>query len=1105
MKRILLLSAVLFCLISNVAWAQRTVSGSVTEDNGSTIPGVNVVLKGTSNGTTTDIDGTYRLSIPEEGGTLVFSFIGLATQEVEVGARSVVNVTMESDVQQLTEVVVTALGIDRDKASLGYATQEVGGEEVSRVKDVNFMNSLSGKVAGVQIKRSNQMGGSTNIVVRGYKSLTGGNQALFVVDGVVMGNDINNSANQQTGRGGYDYGNAAMDINPDDIKSINVLKGAAATALYGSRAANGVIVITTKKGESKKGIGVNVSFGSTFGKIDKSTYVKYQNEYGAGYSSYLGWYAETEGYDYYDFGNGPELTTPTYEDASYGAPLDGTLAYDWRSFYPELSTYGQLLPQLPTDNDATTFFETSKLFNTNVSVQGGNDKANYRLSFTNVDQSGVLPNSKLTRNTVAFAGGYSVTDKLKVSSTVNYVLNEAVGRYGTGYDGLNPNQSFRQWYQVTTDMEEQKAAYEQTGLNISWNPYGALDPGQPTVPHYFDNYYWTRYENYNNDERNRVFGNFKIDYEIADWITFTGRMSTDRYSELREERIAVGSQAVSSYYRQNRNFSEDNLDLFLNFNKNFSESFSLAGVVGANYRKTVRDAIAAQTNGGLVTPGVYSLSNSINNPTAPAESHTEVGVNGYFAQANFGFAQMIYLDLGGRYDIASTLPSGDNSYFYPSASLAFVFSELVNPAGIFDNAKVRFNYAQVGNLAPALLVNDIYILNTPFNGVPLATASNTRRNPTLQSERTQNLEAGLEAALFNNRLGLDFTLYQANSFDQIFQTDVTAATGRRVDVVNAGEIQNKGVELTLRGTPIKTGDFTWNVNVNWTKNVNEVISLYGDQTNLQLSTAQGGISLNATVGEPFGTIRGTNYQFDDQGRPIVYAHPYGGVRFRKTTAPEVIGDINPDWLGGVQNTLTYKGVSLSFLIDVQKGGNFFSLDTWYGYATGIYDLTAGTNREGNPRRDLPGDGGGIYLDEDELSYLDIDEVVMQATNAEGDYLFDDDGNPIGGEVSDEPFYVSDVYNALGYAIAPNSVHIYDASFVKLRELSVSYAFPKSFVDNTPFEAINLSLVGRNLWIIHKNSPYSDPESGLSAGNNLGNQSGAYPAVREFGFNLGLKF
>jgi TonB-dependent SusC/RagA subfamily outer membrane receptor len=369
MKKIVLL----FFLLAIAAhlWAQeRTITGKVTSsEDGSTLPGVNVLLKGTSNGTITDASGNFSLSgVPTSGGSLIFSFVGLQTMEVVIGDRTTIDISLSLDVTQLSEVVVTALGIDRQKASLGYATQEVGGSEVTAVRDVNFMNTLSGKVAGVAIKRSNQMGGSTNVVIRGYKSLTGNNQALFVVDGIILGNDINNTANQQTGRGGFDYGNAAMDINPDDIETINVLKGAAATALYGSRAANGVVVITTKKGMKRKGLGVTASFGTTFGSIDKSTFLKYQNQYGPGYSAYQGWYgsdytSDPDGLEYFDFGNGPVLITPTYEDASYGGTFDPNLQVaDWRSLYPELSTYGQLFPFVGAKNDASTFFETSRIF-----------------------------------------------------------------------------------------------------------------------------------------------------------------------------------------------------------------------------------------------------------------------------------------------------------------------------------------------------------------------------------------------------------------------------------------------------------------------------------------------------------------------------------------------------------------------------------------------------------------------------------------------------------------------------------------------------------------------------------------------------------------------
>jgi outer membrane receptor protein involved in Fe transport len=691
-----------------------------------------------------------------------------------------------------------------------------------------------------------------------------------------------------------------------------------------------------------------------------------------------------------------------------------------------------------------------------------------------------------------------VTEKLKVSSVVNYTLTEATGRYGTGYDNRNVNQSFRQWYQTTTDMEDQRKAYESTGLNLSWNPYGALDPARSTRAHYFDNYYFNRNENFSTDERNRIFGNFVVDYNLTDWLTFTGRMSTDRYSELREERIAVGSVDVSSYSRNNRNFSENNLDLLLRVNKNLSDDFSVGGLIGANYRRTKIDGIFAQTNGGLVTPKVYSLSNSFNIPEAPVESHSEVGVNGYFAQVNLGFANMVYLDLTGRYDIASTLPEKNNSYFYPSASLAFVFSELTNLNSL-SLGKIRLNYAEAGNLADPLQVSDIFVLNTPFGGVPLASASSIKRNPDLVSENTKSIEAGLELAFFKNRLSLDLSVYKTNSFNQIFRAEVTGATGRRTDVVNAGEIQNQGVEVSLRGVPVSTGDFNWTVNLNWSRNRNEVVGLFGDQTNLQLNNVQGGVTLNATLGEPFGTLRGTNFVYHTDGEtPIVY--PFStrdGMRYVRSATPEVIGDINPDWLAGIQNILNYKGVNLSFLIDMQRGGDFFSLDTWYGFATGLYDISAGTNKNGMPVRDNPSDGGGFYWTDWDSDKSHLQGVVQTGTDEDGRAI--SDGTP-----NTTAFWAGDYANSLGYAVAPNAMHIYDASFVKLREVSIGYSLPSTITGKTPFTGINISLIGRNLWIIHKNSPYSDPEAGLSAGNNLGNQSGAYPAVKEYGFNIGLK-
>lgn len=1070
--------------------AQQTVTGNVTDQSGEPLLGASVLVKGTSSGTVTDLDGNFSIQVPQGSNTLVVSYTGFNTQEIEMGNQTTFNITMEEGVT-LTEAVVTALGVQRDKKSLGYATQEVEGEEVSRVKDVNFIQSLSGKIAGLDVRRSNQLGGSANVIIRGYKSLTGNNQALFVVDGTPISNDNTNTDDQKTGRGGYDFGNAAMDVNPEDIASINVLKGAAATALYGARAANGVVLITTKKGTKRKGLGVTVNSGYTLGQIDKSTMPVYQKEYGPGYGAFYA-AGEGSGLDYFDFkGDGTEtLIVPTYEDASQGQRFDPNLMVaDWRSLYRdwEKYPYGQLFPFVAGAHDATDFYETSTTFNTNVSIDGGTDRSQYRLSYTYFDQAGILPNSELNRNSVSFSGGYDMSDKLTVSTSVNYVYTEGLGRYGTGYDGGNVNQSFRQWYQVMTDIYELKEAYFDTGKNISWNPKGASEPDNATVANFFDNYYWTRYKNYSTDERSRIFGNIQLDYDLTDWLKITGRLSTDRYSEVQEERIEVTSNEVSRYERFNRSFYENNFDLFANINKDLSSTFNLGAMLGTNIRRSGVESIRAQTNGGLVVPGVFSLANSISAIEAPTEDKSELGVDGYYGRLSLGYNRLLYLDLTGRYDVSSTLPKDNNAFFYPSASLSFVFSELID-SRVLDFGKLRLNYAEVGADAPVQSIFDTYVLNSPFNGVPLASVNATKNNPNLKPESTESWEVGLEMRFLRNRLGLDLSVYESNTFDQIIPVAVTAATGNTFKYVNAGQIQNQGVEVALNLGLVRLKDFTWDMNINWAKNRNEVIELFEDATNLQLASAQGGITMNATVGQPYGTIWGSNYVFDDNGSPIVTAYR-GGVRYVKTSAPEVIGDINPDWRGGVFNRFAYKNLALSFLIDVKKGGDFFSLDTWYGFGTGLYDITAGLNRNGVPVRDKPEEGGGIFID---------GAVVQTGTDA--------DGNPISdGTPNTEAFYASDYRSAIGWVAAPNAYHVYDASFVKLRELSLTYSLPASFIKKTPFQGLDISLIGRNLWIIDKNSPYSDPESGLSAGNIQGNQSGVYPAVKEYGFNVRLRF
>jgi|AntRauTorckE5430_2_1112549.scaffolds.fasta_scaffold00497_4 TonB-linked SusC/RagA family outer membrane protein len=1093
MKKFSLIVAMLLFVATTAMFAQRTVTGTVTDESGETLISVNVVVKGTSIGAITDLDGKYLIKVPEGSNTLVFSYTGFSSQDIELGASNVEDVQLLEGIF-LNDVVVTALGIEREKKSLGYATQEVSGDEVTTVKDANFINSLSGKVAGVDIRRSNEMGGSSNVIIRGYKSLTGNNQALFVVDGIPMSNDNTNTTNQQTGRGGYDYGNAAMDINPEDIETINVLKGAAATALYGSRAANGVILITTKKGKKRKGLGVTVGTGVTFGQIDKSTMPRYQDKYGPGYGQF---YANG-GLEEFDFGDGVGLSTPTYEDASYGSAFDPNLAvYDWRSYYPQMPDwYATKFPFTAGANNPTSFYETSATYNTNVAIDGGTDKSSYRLSYTNFNQSGILPNSNITKNTVSLSAGYDVNDKLTVTSSVNYVYTEGLGRYGTGYDNRNVNQSFRQWYNVGVDIADLERAYDETGLNISWNPKGPNDPSSPTTPNYFDNFYFNRSENYSTDNRSRIFGNIQLQYEVTDWLNLVGRVTTDRYSEVQEERIAVGSVDVAKYSRYNRSFEENNFDLFLNANKYLGtgDKINLSGMIGTNLRRSNRTSIFAETNGGLVVPGLYALGNSVSGIESPTETASPIDVNGFYARGTIGFSNMLYLDLTARQDYSSTLPSGGNGYFYPSASLSFIFSEVINSSFI-DFGKVRLNYARVGNDAPFASIDDVYLMGTPFDG-PLSSVPSRQNNEGLLPEETNNIEAGVEMYFWNNRIGLDASVYQSNTLNQIIPVTVSGSTGSLSKFVNAGNIENKGVEVALTIKAIKTRDFSWNVAINWARNRNKVIELYEGQSNLQLASVQGGVTINATVGESFGSIWGSDYVYDSYdadgnpsvgASPVVEAHNVDGVRYLRTTTPGVIGNINPDWKGGINNRFTYKNLAFSFLVDMQKGGDFFSLDTWYGYATGIYDFTAEENSNGNSVRDLPSDGGGFI----------IDGAVTQ-TGTDGS------GNPTYSP-NTEAFFGSDYRSALGYARAPNAYHIWDATFIKLREVSLTYSLPAAQLTGSPFTGVNVSLVGRNLWIIYKSSTYSDPESGLSSGNFQGNQSGAYPAVREVGVNVSVKF
>ncbi|WP_374552309.1 SusC/RagA family TonB-linked outer membrane protein [Flavobacterium sp.] len=1059
-------------LLAQITFAQeRTVSGIVSDNTGMPLPGVNVLVKGANKGTQTDFDGKYSIKA-NNGETLVFTFVGMKSQEAVVSSNSI-NIKMKDNSVELEGVVVTALGVKREKKSLGYATQEVKGSDVSDTPVTNFADALSGEIAGLDIQSSGNIGGSSNVVIRGYNSISGSNQALVVIDGTPVLNDTYNSADQRTGRGGYDYGNAAMDINPDDIESINVLKGAAATALYGSRASNGALIITTKKGKKSEGLGISITSSLTAGSADMETLPKYQNKYGAGYGPY---YDDPSGYfSYFDF-NGDtidDLVVPFTEDASYGAAFDpNLLVYQWTSIFPQLPGYGQATPWVAAKHTPNDMFQTAITTTNSISFGKSTDKGSFRLGFTNKIQEGVVPNSKLKRNTITFSGSHDFSDKLKGSVDFSYTNNIGKGRNGTGYDSNNPMQAFRQWFQTNVDIYQQRDAFFSTGgQNITWNVNSVDD----LSPIYTDNVYWVLYKNYQSDSRDRYTGNFTLDQKITKWFSLMGRFAFDSYSEIREERTDVGSSNVSRYGVTNRKVSEMNYDLMGNINYDINENLNLNGLIGFNLRVNNLNSLAVATNGGLVTPGLFTLSNSVNALTSDDYNKVDFSkrVDGLYAKLGLGYKGTYYLDATARRDRSSALPKANNTYFYPSVSTSIVFSNLLKKDWL-TFGKIRANYAVVGNDTDPYQVFNTYGIGASFGGA--ATASNPAffNNPNLKSEESKDVELGLEMQFFNNRLGFDLSYYNRKTIDLITPIAVSSGTGATNLWLNGADMENKGLEVVFNAKPIKTENFTWDVKFNYAQNRSEVTRLAEGVEFIQLASVQGGVTLGAALGEPFGVIRGRDFVYDDNGQRIVGTN---GYYQRTSTSNNVIGNINPDWTGGLKNTFKYKNLSLGFLIDIQKGGDVFSLDTYYGYATGLYDFTAGNNHLGNPVRDAVADGGGVIL------------PGVQA-----------DGTP-NTVVADATTYA----NPWGYVRTPQAAHVYDASFVKLREVSLTYNFSDRIAKSLYMQNLSLSVIGRNLWIIHKNVPYADPEAGLSAGNIQGYQSGVYPAVKEIGASLKLEF
>lgn len=995
---------------------------------------------------------------------------------------SVMNAQQDSvRTQEIEGVVVTALGIKREKRSLGYSTTEVKGDNVSSAPVANVSDALAGQVAGLNIQQSGTMGGSTNMVIRGIKSLTSSNQPLVVVDGTPINNSSYSQAGIDSGGGGYDYANGMADINPNDIESVNILKGAAASVLYGSRGMNGVIMITTKKGKRSRKIGVEFNSSTTLGFADKSTLPKYQHEYGGGYVG-SSFYDVDPANGYPDInGDGilDENIVYTYDDASFGSAFDPNyLVYNWDSQYPQLPGYLQPTPWV-AGADPNVIWKTAATFQNSIAFSGGNDNGSFRLGFTNFLQNGALDNSEIKRNTLDFSGDYNFTDKLNVFGNITFSNTKGKGRVYTGYESRNPMQGFRQWWNMSVDMNKQREAYQLTGQNMTWNikDFESQDVG------YTDNYYFNRWQNYQTDNRDRYFGNFGVNYKFTDWLSLLGRYTFDSFNELQEERVQIGSSdqgrlnngGKGEYYFLNHKVYEMNYDAILNIDKDFGEDFNLNANLGFNYRRQGRVGNSAVTNGGLKVPGLYSITNTAEALTENNIDDFDIkkSVDGLFAQASLGYRNMLFIDGSVRTDRSSALPIDNMRYWYYSGSASMVFSELFENRDKVNFGKLRFNYAKVGNDTGAYQLWNTYVFVPPFNGSFGASGPQTTNNEFLRPEFMNEIEGGLEMAFFRNRLSFDVSVYKQVTDDLITPTDVSATSGFARMWVNSGSIENTGIEARLTVLPVKTNDFSWEMTANWATNDSKVTKIYGDSDFLEFASMWN-VTTGAKLGESTGTIRGTNYVYLN-GQKVVGAN---GKYLVSDDPQEIIGNAIPDWRGGLMNTFRYKNVSLSFLLDFKKGGDVYSQDMAFGLATGLYEETAGLNDLGNPVRNSVANGGGIIL-----------PGVKE------------DGTP-----NDIRTQMSNYTNAYGYYGGPEAMHVYDGSFVKLRNVTLSYKLPKETFGNSFIDNMTLSLIGRNLWIIHKNLPYSDPEAGLTAGGNAyGFQNGAHPAFREIGASVKVEF
>lgn len=1047
MRRLALILSIFVLLGANALYAQtKTITGTVTgSEDGEPIPGVSVVVRGTTIGTITRVDGTYSLSVPEDATNLLFSFVGMVTQDVAIKGRSVINTAMESEMIGVDEVVVTALGIKRESKALGYAVQEVKSEELTRSANANLVNSISGKVAGVNVTGSSGVaGGSSFVTIRGTASITGNNQPLFVVDGIPINNDQNYSGNPDDGRnnltGSVGFSNRAIDLNPDDIESMSVLKGGAATSLYGIRAANGAIIITTKKGKMTDGKTVNVSFNSSV-RVDKISQVPaMQKKYSQGYDG-----------EYHEFAA-----------QSFGAPID-QLEYDGSDY--EWSSLGRLVPK-GTGNgtparayDHFDFFQTGVTYNNSLSISGGGKDGTFYMSVGSMEAEGIVPNNEFSKYNFLMSGEFKASDKFKFMGSANYIHSGGVRIQ----QGSNTSGVMLGLLRAAPTFDNADGYEFEDGTQRSYRGRTG-----------YDNPYWTANNNQLTDRVDRLIGNIGFEWELAQNLKLRYKLGIDIYTDKRKLAMAIHSNDKrSGQVQEDEHFNRDiNSDLILSFNKDLTDDLNFTAMGGWNLYDTYYQQVYVQGD-GLTIPKFYHMSNTATQLVR--ESVNQKRTAAFYADLGIGYKNMLFLNVTGRNEWSTTLPEGENSFFYPSMNAGFVFSELP----VFDNfpalsfGKIRTSYSVLANDAFLYATNTYYEqaaygdgstdgISFPFNSQPGFVYGDTKGNNELKPEKLKSFEVGLDLRFFQNRLGLDISYYNNENEDLILSVPISGTSGYTNQVLNAASMYNKGIEMVLTGTPVKTPDFSWDILVNFTKNKNEVTELAEGVPNVSLggfTSAQ----MRAIVGQSYGSIYGTKWARNDAGEMLIDDDGY------QIWDPEMVylGDAMPEWTMGITNTFNYKSVTLSALLDIKHGGK-----VWNGTKNVMKYF--GTHK----------------ITEDRTK-----KVVLEGVN-------ENTGQPNTQEITLDEYYWVNVDNGWAGASEPA---IEDAGWVRLREVTLSYQLPKSLISKIGLGSASVSFTGNNL-ILETDYTGVDPETSLMGAHNAqGLDYFNMPGTKSYVFGLKVNF